>query len=161
MVHLVFQRKTEAKISFLQFKSSISRRECPGLFLPFFHPPFPQSFLFPSSFADTTDLSATSVVPQFLLEAAGTHSVLKQLTHTHTEPKWQLPVKWPFCFIHAESNKSLEWKLKTFFLLQCCYFNVRFGSIQFLCQNNLCTGSYIHIYIYTVYFVRFHFMFKM
>lgn len=56
--------------------------------------------------ADTTDLSTTSLAPQFHPRATGTHFFSKKLTRT--EPKWQLPaLKWlPACRIDAESR---EW----------------------------------------------------
>lgn len=70
--------------------------------LPSFSLTFPHSL--PTNAADTTDLSTTSVAPQFHLRATGTHIFSKQLTQS--EPKWQLPaLKWLPCRIDAESQQ--------------------------------------------------------
>ncbi|KAJ4939658.1 hypothetical protein JOQ06_029101, partial [Pogonophryne albipinna] len=63
--------------------------------------------LSPPNAADTTDLSTTSVAPQFHLRATGTCIFSKQLTCS--EPKWQLPaLKWLACRIDAESQERPE-----------------------------------------------------
>lgn len=73
----------------------------------------------PTDAADTTDLSASSVAPQFHLRATGTHIFSKQLTRS--EPKWQLPaLKWLPCRIDAESQECLAWKWHLYRGRACC-----------------------------------------